>query len=76
MQREQAAWEAASAELRSANQQLASESGEKGRQLEATKALFTKTRDQLRLDQSSLESLRAVNRRRPSFAAHVSYYSF
>jgi len=50
-------------ELRAANMELASESGERGRQLEATRALFTKTRDQLRVDQSALESLKAVNRR-------------
>jgi len=61
--RERLALEARDGELRSANMELAAESGERGRQLEAQKALFTKTRDQLRLDQASLESLRAVNRR-------------
>jgi len=59
----QKALEAREAELRAANMELASESGERGRQLEATRALFTKTRDQLRVDQSALESLKAVNRR-------------
>ena len=61
--RERLALEARDGEMRAANMELAAESGERGRQLEAQKALFTKTRDQLRLDQASLESLRAVNRR-------------
>ena len=49
--------------LRNSNLALETEVAEKGRQLEATRELFAKTRDQLRLDQSSLESLRTVNRR-------------
>ena len=66
LEKERSAWEAKAAELRAANQELASESGERGRQLETTRLLFSKTRDQLRLDQASLDSLRAVNRRYPS----------
>jgi hypothetical protein len=50
-------------DLRSANMELSSESEERGRRLEASMQLFTKTRDQLRLDQQSLESMKAVNKR-------------
>ena len=50
-------------DLRNANMALETECNEKGKQLESTRQLFAKTRDQLRLDQASLESLRAVNRR-------------
>jgi hypothetical protein len=61
--REKLSLEQMETDLRNANMALETECNEKGKQLESTRQLFAKTRDQLRLDQASLESLRAVNRR-------------